>query len=209
MCLAYFLHYPPQTPRRAVFLRANGKQRVTLCPQGTVGAGQMILRSHFSVTVIHKWPTQALESRTTWLNNWSRSNSIHQTKFKIGRKWNSVLPRGWKAGASFCAIGSPCAAFCQDRLNLVWLQVHSSCCCLEGLQTSSIVLDDCISCLRGACLHFCRNDSFSWDVENLMCFYGSKGLGFFPFTYYDSCVFFRLWMILNHVLVGSDSQFGV
>lgn len=39
MCLAYFLHYPPQTPRRAVFLRANGKQRVTLCPQGTVGAG--------------------------------------------------------------------------------------------------------------------------------------------------------------------------
>lgn len=39
MCLAYFLHYPAQTPRRAVFLRANGKQRVTLCPQGTVGAG--------------------------------------------------------------------------------------------------------------------------------------------------------------------------
>ena len=24
-----------------------------------------------------------------------------------------------KAGASFCDIGSPCAAFCQDRLNLV------------------------------------------------------------------------------------------
>lgn len=40
MCLAYFLHYPAQQTRRAIFLRANGDQRVTLCPAGGLAAMQ-------------------------------------------------------------------------------------------------------------------------------------------------------------------------
>ncbi|CAJ1440824.1 unnamed protein product [Effrenium voratum] len=32
MCLAYFLHYPAQTARRGMFLRANGDSRVSMCP---------------------------------------------------------------------------------------------------------------------------------------------------------------------------------
>ena len=39
MCLAYFLHYPAQSPRRAIFMSANGNQRVTICPDAMPAGG--------------------------------------------------------------------------------------------------------------------------------------------------------------------------